>query len=139
MSLRHHRPCSWTGVYGFFWPANGHVKKVYKNIFRRNVGRTKGVGYLRTRLQVAIFACMEKTIWRNEYFRPLADLIRNGKFHWDEYERTSLQFRFYGDCAVMTGELHAKGTGARFGPQHTSGWPIQMPVSAAHSTSLTST
>ncbi|HET7209154.1 MAG TPA: amidohydrolase family protein [Terriglobales bacterium] len=61
----------------------------------------------------------DKTTWLNEYFRPLADLIRQGKFHWDEYERQNLQFRFYGDCAVVTGELKAKGTGAKFGPQHT--------------------
>jgi ketosteroid isomerase-like protein len=61
----------------------------------------------------------DKTTWLNEYFKPLADLIKAGKFHWDEYERTNLQFRFYGDCAVVTGELHAKGTGAKFGPPHT--------------------
>lgn len=61
----------------------------------------------------------DKTTWLNEYFRPLADLIKAGKFHWDEYERKNLQFRFYGDCAIVTGDLQAKGTGARFGPQHT--------------------
>jgi ketosteroid isomerase-like protein len=61
----------------------------------------------------------DKTTWLNEYFKPLADLIKAGKFHWNEYERTNLQFRFYGDCAVVTGELHAKGTGAKFGLQHT--------------------
>jgi ketosteroid isomerase-like protein len=61
----------------------------------------------------------DKTTWLNEYFRPLADLIRAGKFHWDEYQRNNLQFRFYGDCAVVTGELYARGTGAKFGPQHT--------------------
>ena len=60
----------------------------------------------------------DKTRWLNEYFRPLADLIKAGKFHWDEYERKNLQFRFYGDCAVVTGDLQAKGTGARFGPQN---------------------
>ena len=61
----------------------------------------------------------DKITWLNEYFRPLADLINAGKFRWDEYERKNLQFRFYGDCAIVTGELLAKGTGARFGPQHT--------------------
>jgi ketosteroid isomerase-like protein len=61
----------------------------------------------------------DKTTWLNEYFKPLADLIEAGKFRWDEYERTNLRFRFYGDCAVVTGELHAKGTGTKFGGQHT--------------------
>ncbi|HET7206801.1 MAG TPA: nuclear transport factor 2 family protein [Terriglobales bacterium] len=57
----------------------------------------------------------DKTTWLNEYFKPLADLIKAGKFHWDEFERTNLQFRFYGHCAIVTGELHVKGTGARPG------------------------
>jgi imidazolonepropionase-like amidohydrolase/ketosteroid isomerase-like protein len=61
----------------------------------------------------------DKTTWLNEYFKPLADLIKAGKFHWDKFERTDLQFRFYGRCAIVTGELHAKGTGAKPGPQHT--------------------
>jgi ketosteroid isomerase-like protein len=61
----------------------------------------------------------DKTTWLNEYFRPLADLIKAGKFHWDEYERRNLEFRFYGGCAIATGELQAKGSGARPGPQHT--------------------
>jgi hypothetical protein len=61
----------------------------------------------------------DKKTWLNEYFRPLAELIKAGKFHWNEYERKDLQFRFYGSCAVVTGELQAKGTGAKFGAQHT--------------------
>jgi uncharacterized protein DUF4440 len=61
----------------------------------------------------------DKTTWLDEYFKPLANLIKASKFHWDEYERKNLQFRFYGDCAVVTGELQARGTGAKFGPQHT--------------------
>jgi len=61
----------------------------------------------------------DKTTWLNEYFKPLADLISAGKFRWDEYDQKNLQFRFYGDCAIVTGELQAKGTGAKFGPHHT--------------------
>lgn len=61
----------------------------------------------------------DKTTWLNEYFKPLADLIKAGKFHWDEFERTNLHFQFYGHCAIVTGELHAKGTGAKLGAQHT--------------------
>lgn len=60
----------------------------------------------------------DKTTWLNEYFRPLADLIKTGKFHWDEYERKDLKFRFYGDCAIVTGELQMKGTGAKPGLHH---------------------
>jgi len=60
----------------------------------------------------------DKTTWLNEYFKPIADLIKTGKFHWDEYERTNLQFRFHGDCAVVTGELHVKETGGKPG-EHT--------------------
>lgn len=61
----------------------------------------------------------DKTTWLKEYFRPLADLIKAGKFHWDEYERTNLQFRIHGDCAIITGDLQLKGAGAKPGPQHT--------------------
>lgn len=61
----------------------------------------------------------DKATWLSQYFIPLADLIKAGKFHWNEYERKNLQFKFYGDCAIVTGELQAKGTGAKFGPQHT--------------------
>ena len=60
----------------------------------------------------------DKASWLNEYFKPLADLIKAGKFHWDDFERKNLQFRFYGDCAIVTGELQLKGTGAKPGPHH---------------------
>jgi len=61
----------------------------------------------------------DKATWLKEYFEPLAGLIRAGKFRWVEYEHKELQFRFYGNCAVVTGELQAKGAGAKPGPQHT--------------------
>jgi hypothetical protein len=61
----------------------------------------------------------DKTAWLNEYFNPLAELIRAGKFRWDFYEQRDVQFRLFGDCAVVIGELEAKGTGARPGPHHT--------------------
>ena len=35
----------------------------------------------------------DKTAWLNEYFKPLAELIKTGKFHWDVYEQKELQFR----------------------------------------------
>ena len=57
----------------------------------------------------------DKTTWLNEYFKPLADLIKAREFHWDEFERKNLQFRFHGDCAIVTGDLQLKGTGAKPG------------------------
>jgi ketosteroid isomerase-like protein len=61
----------------------------------------------------------DKSTWLNEYFKPLAELIKAGKFHWEVYERKDAQFRMYGDCAVVIGGLDLKGTGARPTPQHT--------------------
>ncbi len=62
----------------------------------------------------------DKTAWLNEYFKPLAELIKAGKFHWEVLERKDLQIRMYGDCAVVIGTLEAKGSGARYVPaQHT--------------------
>lgn len=61
----------------------------------------------------------DKTTWLNEYFKPLAELIKAGKFRWETYERKHTQFQMYGDCAVVTGALELKGSGARPAPQHT--------------------
>ena len=63
----------------------------------------------------------DKQQWFKEYFNPIASLIKAGKFHWDVYERRNLQFRIYGDSAVVVGALEAKGSGARWMPQ-TQSW-----------------
>jgi ketosteroid isomerase-like protein len=60
----------------------------------------------------------DKATWLNQYFKPLADLIKAGKFRWEVYDHKDLQFRIFGDCAIVTGSLELKGSGARFGPQH---------------------
>jgi ketosteroid isomerase-like protein len=61
----------------------------------------------------------DKATWLNEYFKPLAELIKAGKFRWEVYERKDEQVRIYGDCAVVIGALDLKGSGARPTPQHT--------------------
>ena len=62
----------------------------------------------------------DKATWMKEYFKPIAELIKAGKFHWDIYERKDLQFRIYGTSAVVIGVLEAKGSGARWSPaEHT--------------------
>jgi ketosteroid isomerase-like protein len=59
----------------------------------------------------------DKATWFKEYFDPVAELIKVGKFRWEVYEQKELQFRVYGDSAVVLGVLEAKGTGARWVPQ----------------------
>jgi hypothetical protein len=61
----------------------------------------------------------DKAAWLNEYFRPLAELIKAGKFRWEVYEQKDVRLRMYGDSAVVIGRLEAKGSGARATPQHT--------------------
>ena len=59
----------------------------------------------------------DKSSWFKEYFNPVAELIKAGKFRWEVYEQKELQFRIYGDSAVVLGVLDAKGRGARWVPQ----------------------
>lgn len=64
----------------------------------------------------------DKATWFKEYFNPIAELIRAGKFRWEVYDQKELQFHIYGDSAVVVGVLEAKGAGARWVPQsHTWG------------------
>jgi hypothetical protein len=61
----------------------------------------------------------DKTTWLNEYFKPLAELIKAAKFRWEIYARKDMQFQMYRDCAVVMGALELKGSGARPTPEHT--------------------
>ena len=59
----------------------------------------------------------DKSAWFREYFNPIAELIKAGKFRWEVYDQRELQFRTYGDSVVVVGVLDAKGRGARWVPQ----------------------
>jgi len=62
----------------------------------------------------------DKTAWLNEYFKPLAELMKAGKFHWEVFEPKDVQIRMYGDTAIAIGTLEGKGSGAKYEPtQHT--------------------
>jgi len=56
----------------------------------------------------------DKSAWMSEYFRPLAALIKVGKFRWERYDERDVRVAMLGDTAVVTGELIMKGTGAKF-------------------------
>jgi len=55
----------------------------------------------------------DKTSWMNEYFRPLAALIKSGKFRWERYEERDVRVTMVGGTAVVTGALAMKGAGAK--------------------------
>jgi uncharacterized protein DUF4440 len=55
----------------------------------------------------------DKPAWMAEYFRPLAALIKVGKFRWERYDEHDMRVTMLGDTAVVTGELAMKGTGAK--------------------------
>jgi hypothetical protein len=59
----------------------------------------------------------DKQTWFKEYFNPLAELIRAGKFRWEVYDRKDIHFVIYGESAVVLGTLEARGTGAKWVPQ----------------------
>jgi hypothetical protein len=61
----------------------------------------------------------DKTAWLNEYFKPLSELIKAGKFRWEVFEEKDVQLRIYGDTGVVIGRMELKGIGARPTPQHT--------------------
>lgn len=55
----------------------------------------------------------DKTACMSDYFRPLAALIKGGKFRWQQYDEQDVRVTVFGDTAVVTGELFMKGTGAK--------------------------
>ena len=71
-----------------------------------------------------------KTTWLKEYFNPVAELIKAGKFQWEVYDRKDIQILVYGDSAVVIGTLEAKGSGAKWVPQ-THTWAADPNVSFA--------
>ena len=58
--------------------------------------------------------------WLAEYFRPLAQLIKAGQFHWDLRDEKDVQIQLFGDTAVVVGSLTMKGSGATWQPDR--GW-----------------
>ena len=74
--------------------------------------------------QTDIFGHVQnKAAWMAEYFRPLASLLKTGKFRWERYEESDVRVTMVGQTAVVTGALSMRGTGARF----TSGKPEESP------------
>src|ERR1700758_3032881 len=63
----------------------------------------------------------DKSAWLNEYFRPLAALIKTGKFRWDTYEEKDVQTRTLGDTAVVVGSINFEGHWSQTERSHVGG------------------
>jgi hypothetical protein len=63
-----------------------------------------------------------KSAWLTEYFKPLAALIKAGKFRWEVYEEKDVHIRLFGNAAVATGSLTLKPSGAI--PVPGRGWVV---------------
>jgi len=73
--------------------------------------------YLQTDISGVV---QDKETWLKNYFIPLADLIKAGKFRWETYDLQDVKVRIHGDTGIVIGTLEAKGSGARFDvEQHT--------------------
>ena len=73
--------------------------------------------YLQTDISGVV---QDKQTWLKNYFIPLAELIKAGKFRWDVFDENDVEIRIHGDSAIVVGALDAKGSGARFDiEQHT--------------------
>jgi len=72
-------------------------------------------------IQTDIFGNVQsKPEWLADYFKPLAVLIKAGKFHWDVWEEKDIDIRHFGDGVVVVGTLTIKGSGASAVPGR--GW-----------------
>ena len=67
--------------------------------------------YLQTDISGVV---QDKETWLKNYFIPLADLIKAGKFRWETYDLKDVEVRIHGDTGIVIGTLEAKGSGARF-------------------------
>jgi ketosteroid isomerase-like protein len=56
----------------------------------------------------------DKDTWLKNYFIPVAELIKAGKFRWETYNLKDVEIRIHGDTGIVVGALEAKGSGARF-------------------------
>src|SRR5215467_7483197 len=79
-----------------------------------SIAKTMVDNYLQTDISGYV---QDKPTWFKEYFNPIAELIKAGKFRWEVLDQKEMEFHIFGDSAVVIGTLEAKGTGARWLPQ----------------------
>jgi len=55
-----------------------------------------------------------KSEWLEQYFKPVAQLIKDKKFHWTSFHENDVQIHVYQDTAIVVGNLSLEGVGATF-------------------------
>ena len=72
------------------------------------LGQFKSEDYLQTSVSGRV---QDKEAWFNEYFRPLALMLRSGQTRVTTFERSDLVVREFGDTVVVAGKLLYKYQG----------------------------
>ncbi len=52
----------------------------------------------------------DKSAWLAEYYMPIVERMKAGKFKWELFERKGIQVRRYGNVAVLIGLTRFKGS-----------------------------
>jgi ketosteroid isomerase-like protein len=53
----------------------------------------------------------DKQVWLNEYFRPMAPLLKSGETRYTTFDRSDIVVRDFGDTVVVAGNLTLKSAG----------------------------
>ena len=72
------------------------------------VAQVMSEDYLQTSVSGKV---QDKQAWLNEYFRPMAPLLRSGETSLTTFDRSDIAVRDFGDTVVITGKLMYKFAG----------------------------
>lgn len=67
-----------------------------------NVAQVMSEDYLQTDISGHV---QDKQAWLNEYFRPMAPLLRSGETRLTTFDRSDIVVRDFGDTVVVAGKL----------------------------------
>lgn len=86
------------------------VDKFYDAFLAGNVETVKSMTaeeYLQTDVLGRV---QDKSAWLAEYYMPIVERMKAGKFKWEVFERRDIQVRRYGSVAVVIGLTRFKGS-----------------------------
>ncbi len=72
------------------------------------VAQSMSDDYLQTDVSGNIY---DKQMWLNEYYRPMAPLLKSGKTRWVKFDRSDIVVRDLGDTFIVAGKMTIKHVG----------------------------